>query len=163
MNKRYVTIVSDGDGKASYHSSWKSACETYGWEHIPRVPNNHKGFKIVKAPLDVSIDCLDLIEFITRDKTSQSYHKEDSEYLFEICGYDTQYDILCDYETKTEGACSVGTDRGIEEIHGSYDYLVLSAVLKVELITDDGPKQIEIDDWTEQHILSTLNFNETLD
>ena len=163
MNKRYVTIVSDQEGnKASYHSSWKSACETYNWDHVPRVPKIHNGFKIIKAPLDVSIDCLDLIEFLSRKEIAQNHYDESGYCISEVYGYDIEYRINSEYHTRTEPADYHSGDRGMETVSESYDYDEITDVLTVELMTEDGSKEIELDKWTYDFVKGMLVLTEKL-
>ena len=163
MSKRFVTIVSDQKGGFSFHTSWKSACETYGWEATPRVPSEHEGHSIKKAPLDVQIKCLELVEFLHRKEISQSYSPEDGDWAFEVSGYDTEYQIICVSSICHEPADYHHGDRGAEMMSPAFDYYELKEVIKVELITEDGPVEITIDEWTAEQILDRLDFNENVE
>lgn len=162
MNKRYVTIVTDGKGSSSYHSSWKSACEAYDWEKSSRVPKEHKGYTIIKAPLDVTIDCLDLVEFLGRKDVKQYHSEHEGQCLTEVTGYDTEYRIYSEFTTRYEDAEYHHGDRGMEEMSPAYEYDEITEVNSVEILTEDGEKEIHIDDWTKSSVLAYLDLNEKL-
>lgn len=160
MNKSYVTIISDQKGGFSFHTSWKSACVTYGWEITPRVPSSKDEYSVRKAPFDVTIKCLELVEFLNRKDVSQGHRTEEDGLVFEVSGYDTEYHITCDYEMRHEEAEYHHGDRGREEMSSAYDYACLTNVLKLEIITEDGGIEIPVDEWTEGQIIDKLDTNE---
>jgi hypothetical protein len=160
MTKRFVTIVSNQKGGFSFHSSWKSACETYDWEYTPRMKSQVDEYLIKKAPLDVTIDCLELVEFIGRKEIDQTCENVNGNYLFELVGYDTHYTVLCEYSEQHEPADYHYGDRGRETISEAYDYDQLESIIKVEILTEDGEKEIQIDKWTEEQLLNILEIKE---
>ena len=160
MSKRFVTIVSDEKGGFSFHTSWKTACETYGWETTPRVPTSKGQYSIKKAPFDVRIECLELIEFISRKDISQSCFKGDEGwYEFEVNGYDTTYTITTDFETKHEEEDMHYGDRGSEEITPAYDYDVPTSIVQVTIHDEEGT-EVKTDSWTNQQLLNFLNIKD---
>ncbi len=161
-NTRYVTIVTDGKGKFSYHTSWKSACSAYDWNYKKSVPSSMNGFKIIKAPLDVTIDCLDIVEFLNRNNVKQTARRESSEdrYVVEVDGYSKSYTIHTSFITKHEKTSVGGSDEyGREEILRGYDYDEHKDVLEVILYNDktEEEKKIKIDSWTADQIIQTLD------
>lgn len=166
MSKRFVTIVSDQKGGFSFHSSWKKACENYEWEYTKSIPSFKDGHKISKAPMDVTIPCLELVEFIHRKDIVQQPSRDESEgtYEYEFYGYGKGYYIKCEYEKHWQegeagGSGPYGYNNGdCEWIPGGH-YDTIEDVIEVCLLDEDSTP-IKIDDWTKEQI---LNIAETTD
>lgn len=163
-NTRYVTIVTNEKGERSYHTSWKSACEAYDWEYTKYMRKKVGEYKIKKAPLETTIQCLDLVEFINRKNVVQSVSRDETEgvYEIEVHGYSMTYWVKCDYEKNYKegeagGSGPYGAHNGdCEWISGGY-YDTLMSVMSVE-IQDENDDMIEmkIDRWTEDQLLDVL-------
>lgn len=152
---RYVTIVTDGNGKYSYHSSWKSACEAYDWKYTAGVPKEKHGYKIHKAPLEVPIDCLDLIEFCGRKNVKIKYIRGENQ--FEIFGYNNTYFIDVETHWEHEPEWTENTDRGVETVQSAYDYEVVSYVTGAQICDEQGdPVDMKLDEWTKNELLNYL-------
>jgi len=160
--KRFITVITNEKGKFSLHSSWKTACESYGWDYTPSIPKSNGDYKIKKMPFDVTINCLELVEFIGRKNVSQEYSKYEGDYVFSIIGYNKEYRVTCDWKEKHEPADYHFGDRGRETISEAYDYVELTRVIKVELLNDESEVEIVTDNWTNEQILNFLEINEIL-
>lgn len=162
MATENVTIVSR-KGDFSIHASFKKACLAYGWnyeQYKGRVQNQIDDYLIHKIPLEVTIDCLQLMEIMTRNEAViKSEKNEDGLYVVTISTINHEYKIVCDYETIHEPANYVQTDRGREMEYAAYDYDELTEVQMAFKIDEDGNGEaIELDDYTNDFILNYIEI-----
>lgn len=157
MKTQYVTIVTNKKG-SSYHTSWKQACEEYGWDYTKAMKQQVGEYTIKKAPLNVTIDCLDLVEVINRKRTVQSASRVDDVYEIDFDSYGTTYTVTAEYEKKYEPETTGGSDEyGRSEQLGGYDYDVIKKIIKVEVHHEDSPIEIPIDPWTAGQLIDKID------
>lgn len=149
MTQRFAIIVTDEKGKFSIHSGWKAACKDYGWEYNKNRPENINGYTILKAPIGVTIDCLELIEFIGRKNVKQCATLEDElimiEIYSEVVGLD-QYTLYCDYHTVTERHDDNYVDGDLESRGGVEEIVELDGVLTAYRDGNEFP----LDEYTKE-------------
>lgn len=154
MQKRSVVVITK-KGDFSIHSSFTKACKSYGWdrEEFNIIPERYKDYKIKKIPMEVSIDCFELMHFICRKNVSGIHHWDnDNEKLKKTyVGYDEELVI--------EISFSKSWDYGEEEtgVPSGWTY----GNFKVERCfweTEDGPKEVKIDSHTENFIIEKIEI-----
>jgi hypothetical protein len=98
QKNKFVTVVTDERGQYSLHTSFKSACQAYGWKYKKTVPQQYNGYKIMRVPFNVTINCLELLEFIYRKDVVITFKKGTHAWYINIHGYMRGYDIYADYK-----------------------------------------------------------------
>lgn len=158
MATENITVVKKGN-RISVHSSFKKACEAYGWNYDgfgKRFQEEVDGHKIRKIPMGVTINCFILVDFCASHKSSQIVSKMDSstyEVTFSTMDEEYRIEVLTSEEYEPENII----DGQVES--GGYYWDNPTEVLKVEKITDDGPIEVKIDKWTENELLNLVDLN----
>ena len=127
MDKPRTAVIVKKKGSFSVHTSFTKACKAYGWErtNFKEVAKEHDGYKISKIPMEVTIDCLELMEFVSRPSTSISYennyHKDES-FQVDFSGYGKGYSVEVIVEREYEKPWSNGEEHGCSYSGGGYHY-----------------------------------------
>lgn len=86
-NQKHAIIVTNQKGIYSIHTGWKSACNDYGWKYTKNRPEKMGDYTIIKQPIGVTINCLELIEFINRENVRFEVQETGETFLVAaICG-----------------------------------------------------------------------------
>ena len=116
------------------------------------------GDKRKDIPKSVTIDCLELIEFVDRVNVVQSSQKMDGLYEFTFIGYNEEFIIRAHYETLREAAEYHHGDRGMETVSEGHYYDTVTIIESAFKVGDDGEVEIKLDDYTKNELLNHLNI-----
>lgn len=163
MSKERTVIVVSRKGEFSVHGSFTKACKSYGWDRsgFRMVPDSHKGYSVRKISMEVTIDCLMLMEFACQNDTAIRYennYKANETFLIEFCGRKTSYGVEVSIKMELEEAWDNGNDGGFNNTGGGYYHFVPQEVLKV--LDEDGDK-MNVDETTKEFLLDLINIEET--
>lgn len=164
MNKPTAIIISQ-KGSFSVHNTFSRACSLYGWDRskFRTIPKEVKGYKITQIPFDVSIDCLELMEFISRKNTVLDYenhYSEDGDFHVEISGYHIAYSMKVKVNRVEEKPWDNGNDGGYNETGGGYYRFEGEEIIQV-LDTNGDP--MVVDEHTKEFLLDLVDIEETED
>lgn len=156
-------VITKGKHIAVY-GNLKQACNREGWQDEydklrgRTTPYDHNGCIVYRIPTGVTISCFELLEVMASKNTVQKTTKEAGFYLVSVQAYDREYELEVDYTTEHEPANVIPTDRGMEEESPAHDYPVATAVTSAVELTEDGPKKIHLDKWTEGQVLNHVRL-----
>lgn len=164
MNKPTAIVISK-KGSFSVHNTFSKACALYGWERskFRTIPKEVKEYKITQIPFDISILCLELMEFASRAKTSfayESHFDEDQTFHIEISGYHMGYYMIVNVEKELIKPDSSGSEQGCDSNFGGY--YIFKAKEVVRVLDFNGEKMI-VDEHTEEFLLDLVDIKETED
>lgn len=162
--ERTVTVISK-KGEFSVHSSFTKACISYKWDRkeFRTVPSLHQGYSIRKISMNVSIDCLELMEFSCQKTTTISYennYKENQTFRVEFYGPKKVYFVIVNVEKKLEKAWDNGNDGGHHNTGGGYYNFIAESILEV---LDGNGDEMNVDEHTKEFLLDLISIEETED
>jgi hypothetical protein len=148
----FAIVVTDQNGTFSIHTSWKKACEEYGFKYNKNRPKYIDGYKIDKHPIGVTIQCLELLEFITRKDIEQTVdYNEDNNFTIAVSHGKTNYfvNVVASQYYEQDDFDGAGQPYG-----GYYAYFP-EKIVSVEL----KDNTIELDEYTTKKLLTFINID----
>lgn len=111
--------------------------------------------------LDLTCECTELLEFMSRKELSKDYAKIEGRYIFNFSGYDREFVIHSEFEEKHEEAEMHNGDRGAEQMSPAHDFDEVSDIISVFEVDDNGnEKQITVDSYTASELLTYLTLED---
>ena len=124
------------------------------------------GDKQIEVPESVTIECAEVLDFITRKEISKSFeidselsHATETVVYLDLDGYDKSYRITLGCEENHVPEDTGASHMGYSESFEAYDYLEAVSIKKVEIFKDGYPTEIPFDQYTEKELLNQIDVD----